>query len=97
MQGVLNKNEENNRPGEGSLSVQILSPNGVIWQGNAYAVSSENSQGPFDLLPEHAHFISMVNKKPIQVSTESGAETFTFDTSVIRLIDNEVKIFVDIT
>jgi F-type H+-transporting ATPase subunit epsilon len=98
MADALDENVADNEQMEpGILSVQILSPRGVVWQGKAQAISSENSQGPFDLLPEHAHFISMINNKPIVVVTNNGEEKFTFETAVIRLIDNKVNIFVDIT
>ena len=78
------------------LSVQVLSAKGTLWEGEASAVSSVNSQGPFDLLPQHAHFICLVENKPIVVVTGKGEQTFTFGTAVIRLLDNIVTIYVDI-
>lgn len=79
------------------LSVQVFTPKGVVWEGEAQAISSVNSQGPFDLLPEHAHFISLIEHHPITVVTASGDQTFTFETAVIRLIDDRVTIYADIS
>ena len=76
--------------------MQVLTPKGIVWEGSAQAVSSVNSQGPFDLLPEHAHFISLIDMRPIDVVTDSGTQTFKFEKAVIRLIDNNVTIYADI-
>jgi len=85
-----------NKAGD-ALSVRVLSPEGVIWEGRAQAVSSVNSQGPFDLLPDHAHFISLIDNHPIQVATENeGLRDFTYSTAVIRLLDDIVTIYVDV-
>ena len=84
--------------GGGLLNVQIFSPKGVLWEGKAQAVSSVNSQGAFDLLPEHAHFISLVEKDPVTVVSETGnTQEFKFDTAVVRLFDDQVTIYVDIS
>jgi len=80
----------------GSLAVQIFTPKGVAWEGEAQSVSSVNSQGPFDLLPEHAHFISLVEHQPIKVITKAGEQVYTFQTAVIRLMDNRVTIYADV-
>ncbi len=82
---------------EGFLRVQVLSPEGTVWEGIAQSVSSVNAEGPFDLLPEHAHFISMVQHAPITVVTAKGEqETFIFDLAVVRVMDDLVSIFADI-
>jgi F0F1-type ATP synthase epsilon subunit len=90
----LNKKREPET--EVSLHVQVFTPKGVIWEGEAQAVSSVNSQGPFDLLPEHAHFISLIEKHPITVLSAAGEKRFDFNTAVVRLIDDQVTIYADI-
>ena len=79
------------------LTVKVFTPKGVVWEGEAEAVSSVNSQGPFDLLPQHAHFISLIEKKPITVVQTTGEKTFDFEMAVVRLIDNVVTIYADIS
>ena len=82
--------------GGSNLHVQVLTPKGVMWEGEAQAVSSVNSQGAFDLLPEHAHFISLIENKPITVLTNAGEQTFNFETAVVRLINDKVTVYADI-
>ena len=34
----------------------------LLFQGEVMAVSSFNDKGPFDILPQHANFISIIKK-----------------------------------
>lgn len=78
------------------LHVRINSPEKIIWEGEAEWVSSENSEGKFDILPMHANFLSVIRKKPIVVRS-SGKETpYTFETSVIYAHKNTVAIYTNI-
>ncbi|MGH7141554.1 MAG: hypothetical protein ACREGH_02895 [Minisyncoccia bacterium] len=79
------------------LHVKIQTPESVIWEGEAQSVSSENSLGPFDILPEHANIVSLIEHKPIIVITSSGKQEFTFERAVISLRDNRVSVLGDIT
>ncbi|MFA7309826.1 MAG: hypothetical protein WC050_02875 [Candidatus Paceibacterota bacterium] len=80
-----------------TLLVRASSPKGLLWEGRAQSVSSLNSQGPFDLLPEHAHFISLIERQPIVIVKEGGEEeTLIFQSAVIRLFDDVVNIYADI-
>jgi F0F1-type ATP synthase epsilon subunit len=78
------------------IHVRINSPQKIIWEGDAEWVSSENSQGPFDILPMHANFVSIIENKDIKVKTANGVETYTFPRSVIYAHSNQVKIFTNL-
>lgn len=78
------------------LEVRVYTPEGIAWEGKARSISSVNSQGPFDLLPEHAHFVSLIENQPIVVVTDSGEEkTFLYKTAVVRLYNDHVRIYVE--
>lgn len=76
-----------------SLIVSINNPDETIWEGPAESVSSENSSGPFDILPQHANFLTIVENKPLIVRTLSHKEVFNFSTCVIYTHDNYVSIY----
>jgi len=78
------------------LSVKIISPEEVMWEGRANAVSSENSQGPFDVLPEHANFITLIKSKPIVVHRSDGDTEFMFKRAVLHAINDIVSIYVQL-
>lgn len=77
-----------------ALTVRISSPEHVVWEGQARSVSSKNTRGPFDILPQHANFITVVEKVPIKVRVVGGkTEEHTFDHSVIYAHDDQVFIY----
>lgn len=79
------------------LSVKINSPDKVIWEGEASVVSSINSKGPFDILPLHANFITIVENKPIKIKTiEDKLIDFTFPHAVLYIHGNKVLIYTNI-
>jgi len=78
------------------LKVRINSPEKVIWEGEAASVSSVNTDGPFDILPMHANFITILEKREIIVRSPSGEKKYTFDASVIYTHSNNVYIYTNI-
>ena len=60
------------------LSVKINSPQKIVWEGMAKSVSSTNSQGPFDILPQHANFVTIIENQPIKIVTEREKLEFKF-------------------
>lgn len=79
------------------LQVKILNPNKIIFEGNARAVSSKSSLGPFDILPQHANLIALIQRNPIIVTLEDGKKMkFEFPLAIIYNIKNVVKIYTDI-
>jgi len=78
------------------LHVKILIPEAIVWEGDASAVSSKNAEGPFDILPEHANFITLVAGTPVRVFSGETLHEYTFDKAVIFAHENTVSIFANI-
>jgi F0F1-type ATP synthase epsilon subunit len=78
------------------LHVRINSPEKIIWEGDALSVSSANASGPFDILPFHTNFISVMENKEIIIKTESGVQKFTYPISVLYNHSNQVHIYTNI-
>lgn len=79
------------------LKVRIASPKEDLFKGEALSVSSANSSGNFDILPEHANFITLVEKRPIVVRTINEKPlVFNFDLAIIHTANNQVNIYTDI-
>jgi F0F1-type ATP synthase epsilon subunit len=79
------------------LTVIINSPERLVWEGKAEYVSSENSQGPFDILPMHSNFISILEGKTIKVKPVGAAVVeYAFPRCVLYTHSNVVKIYAKI-
>lgn len=82
---------DNSQPSE--LNIEILTPTQTLYQGQAATLSSYNSTGPFDILPEHSHFISIIEKE-IVIRNTSEEKKFPIDVAVLRCFNNDIKIYI---
>jgi F0F1-type ATP synthase epsilon subunit len=78
------------------LMVKINSPEKVLWEGEAEWVSSVNSQGPFDILPFHTNFVTIIEDQKIRINTGKEITEYTFTHSVIYAHSNHVYIYTNI-
>lgn len=79
------------------ITVRIDSPEKNIWEGKARSLSCVNSRGPFDILPLHATFVTLVENQPIVVVNEKGESLkFEFARSVIFNRNNSVSVYTNI-
>lgn len=80
------------------LYVRVLSPREVLYQGEAKAVSSRNSQGKFDVLPQHANYITIIENEPIEVlKPDNKLTTFKVKQAILYTVENKVTIYTDPT
>ena len=78
------------------LQVEVSDSNKVLWLGTASSVSSKNSQGKFDILPDHANFITIIESTPISIRGHKETKEFKFKNALLYNQDNKVKIFADV-
>lgn len=78
-----------------TFPVVISSPDEVIWQGDAISISAENSAGKFDILPEHANFVTFVNPdSQIVIRMEKkDANVFSYKDAVIAVKSGKVDVY----
>jgi len=77
------------------IYVRVASSEKVLWEGEAFAVSSKNSQGKFDILPHHTNFLTIVEDQPIKISNQKRQvlQEFRFKQAVIYNQENRVAIY----
>lgn len=78
-----------------SLTVIARAPFEVYYEGPAEAVSAKNKVGPFDILPGHADFFSMLLPGEVIIETENDPVSFQINNGIITVRDNEVMLFVN--
>lgn len=79
---------------EYTLHVRIISPQQLLLDTEAQSVSSKNLQGPFDILPQHANFLTVIEGQPIEVRIK-GQKPLRFDLplAIIFATENKVNIY----
>lgn len=78
------------------LHVRISNPDKILWEGEADWVSSVNSVGPFDILPLHSNFITVVRDQPVRIKTKTGIQEYSFDLCILYTNQNTVKIYTNL-
>src|ERR1700677_4507830 len=68
----LNTSSKDN---ELSMGGRIYSPFRNYYEGRAFSVSAVNPTGPFDILPRHHNFISLLSHCELVVRTNKGEQT----------------------
>lgn len=81
---------------EQRLFVTVKSPEETLFEGDAFAISSRNENGLFDVLPEHANFICMISGKITIHLSKGFKKEFPIEQGVLKAFNNEVNVFLGI-
>lgn len=76
-----------------SLEVSVVDPSNVIFQGHARSLSSFNDKGPFDILPLHSNFITLISTGLNIVDTQGTSHSVALKAGVLVCKNNQVKVF----
>ncbi len=74
----------------------IMSPIAKVWEGDVLSISAENTEGVFDVLPDHARFMSLIsNTAPVIMTlTDATEKKFQFENAVLSFNENIATIYV---
>ncbi len=79
-----------------NINVNIVSPNGEIFSGEANSVLIPGSLGQMTILPKHAAILSSLSKGTIIVNTIDGeSSNFVIDSGFIENLNNSLTIIVE--
>lgn len=89
--------EQTERLDDSSVNVKIYSPFKVYFNGPAKSISAENDTGPFDILPKHHNFMTLLNSGEITVAKNGGGEQkYRIARGVMHVKENQVIVFLDV-
>lgn len=78
------------------MTVDIISPDSVIYSGEATLVSLPGSKGAFEILQNHAAIISTLEKGRIKVTTsDDGDKFFDVNGGLVEFSDNKLNVLVN--
>ena len=84
------------KPGQKRLKVKIISPYQTRYEGDAVSVSASNRTGPFDILPGHINFFSLLTGGQVSLNTGFQLLEFPITRGIVRVTNDQVTLFVDI-
>lgn len=80
-----------------STHVKIYAPFKIYFDGQAMSVSAVNETGPFDILPHHHSFITLLSACDLVVRPMQGnTQTIRISGGIMHVKQDNVVVFLDV-
>ena len=79
------------------LKLEILTPNGIIYDGNAITVTLPGEEGEFGVLAEHSTVATLLKAGVIDIEKEDKTtESVVVNWGVVQVDEKKVVVLVDV-
>lgn len=78
------------------FKIKIFSPYQVYYEGEAVSLSALNRTGPFDILPGHINFFSLLTGGTVVLNTGFQRLEFQIARGILRVNHDELTLFADV-
>lgn len=80
-----------------TMAVKVASPFTRYYDGQAFSLSAVNATGPFDILPKHHNFMSLLQPCTLTIRTTSGdVKKIDIAGGLLHVKADKVTVFLDI-
>ena len=74
------------------MNLQVVTPEGVRFEGDAISVRVNTTMGEIEILPDHEPLISALDIGVAAVRTPTGQHTFAMNLGYVEVLDNHVEL-----
>lgn len=83
--------------GQPTMHAKVYAPFKTYFEGRAFSVSAESATGPFDILPHHHNFITLLLASDITVRPVNGHELkIRISGGIMHVKHDQVIVFLDV-
>lgn len=82
--------------GDNFFYIKIFSPFEIFYEGEISALTAVNEAGEFDVLKNHANFITILPPGKIKILTRFGKRETVINRGVLKVSNNKVVLFSNI-
>jgi F0F1-type ATP synthase epsilon subunit len=82
--------------GQPVMKVKVYAPLKSYYDGDAFSISAVNDTGPFDILPRHHNFMTLLNPCDIIVVGVDGQRKIRINRGVMHVKADRVVVFLDV-
>lgn len=82
--------------GSTEMHVRVHAPYKTYYDGPAQSVSATNDTGPFDVLPQHHSFMTLLSAGDIIVRHGEEQEKISIQRGVMHVKKDELVVFLDV-
>lgn len=78
------------------MHVKVYSPFRVYFDDTAASISAVNETGPFDILPHHHNFMTLLSSGEIVVRAPRGEQKVSISRGIMHVKADKVIVFLDV-
>lgn len=78
------------------MHIKVYSPFKTYFDDDAYSISAVNATGPFDILPHHHNFMTLLGASDITIRNASGEQKIRISQGVMHVKTDRVIVFLDV-
>lgn len=82
--------------GKPIVALKIYSPFKIYFDDKAFSISAENATGPFDILPKHHNFVSLLSACELNVRAPNGDRRIRISGGLMHVQADKVRVFLDV-
>lgn len=79
-----------------SIHIKVYSPFKVYFDDVAKSISAVNDTGPFDILPMHHNFMTLLNPCDLVIRTLRDEKRIRITRGIMHVKANQVTVFLDV-
>ena len=82
--------------GKPAMTLKVYSPFRVYFDEDAFSASAVNVTGPFDVLPRHHNFMSLLSPCELHIFAPTGEKRIRISGGLMHVQAGVVRIFLDV-
>jgi F-type H+-transporting ATPase subunit epsilon len=75
-----------------ALTVSVISPERMLFEGTARSVVAPAFDGEVGILPAHAPLMTLLGQGLLRLETSAGEVRFAVDRGFLQVVDNTVRV-----
>jgi len=82
--------------GKPMIHIKVFSPYKTYFNYIGYSISGVNNTGPFDVLPRHHNFITLLNACTLEIKVSSGVKHIHISKGIMHVKADQIVVFLDV-
>jgi len=78
------------------LQLKVYSPYQIYFDEPATSISAVNDTGPFDVLPKHHNFLTLLSPGELAIKAPHGDRNIRISHGIMHVKSNKVTVFLDV-
>jgi F0F1-type ATP synthase epsilon subunit len=78
------------------FQVKVFSPYQTFFEGSAVSLSANNDTGPFDVLPGHSNFFTLLNPGIVRVNNGFDKVEIEITNGILKVTANKATLFANV-